>query len=77
MFPSADSIEIYPASLDGIDGGVELDAHNDHRLIQAFAVVGLATNYPITVSNAIHIAKSYPQFFDDLIKLGARIERVI
>jgi len=74
--PAADSIEIHPAGLDGIQGGVELDAHADHRLIEAFVAVGLAANHPITVSNVIHIAKSYPQFFDDLIELGARIERV-
>jgi 3-phosphoshikimate 1-carboxyvinyltransferase len=77
VIPSADSIEIHPAGLDGIEGGVELEAHNDHRLIEAFVAVGLATKRPITVSNVFHIAKSYPQFFDDLIKLGARIERVI
>jgi len=74
--PSADSIEIHPAGLDGIQGGVELDAHADHRLIEAFVAVGLAVNHPITVSNVIHIAKSYPQFFDDLIELGARIEQM-
>ncbi len=74
--PSADSIEIHPAGLDGIQGGVELDAHADHRLIEAFVAVGLAANHPITVSNVIHIAKSYPQFFDDLIELGARIEQM-
>ena len=71
--PSADSIEIYPAGLKGIQGGVELDAHADHRLIEAFVAVGLAANRPITVSNAFHIAKSYPQFFDDLVELGAKI----
>jgi len=74
--PSANSIEIHPTGLDDIQGGVELDAHADHRLIQAFVAVGMATNRPITVSNVFHIAKSYPQFFDDLIELGARIERV-
>jgi len=76
VIPSADSIEIYPTAQDGVKGGVELDAHADHRLIEAFVAVGLATNRPITVSNVFHIAKSYPQFFDDLIKLGAKIERV-
>ncbi len=74
--PSADSIEIHPAGLDGIQGGVELDAHADHRLIEAFVAIGLATNRPITVSNVFHIAKSYPLFFDDLIELGARIEQM-
>jgi 3-phosphoshikimate 1-carboxyvinyltransferase len=76
VIPSADSIEIHPAGLEGIQGGVELDAHEDHRLIQAFVAVGLATNSPITISNALHIAKSYPHYFDDLIELGAKVECV-
>ena len=76
VIPSANSIEIHPAGMDGIEGGVELEAHDDHRLIEAFVAVGLATKRPITVSNVFHIAKSYPQFFDDLIKLGAKIERI-
>ncbi len=76
VIPSTDSIEIHPADLDGIEGGVGLDAHADHRLIEAFVSVGLGSNRPITVSNAFHIAKSYPHFFDDLIDLGAKIERV-
>ena len=76
VIPSADSIEIYPAKPDGIRGGVEFDAHSDHRLIQAFVAVGLATKHPITVSGAIHIAKSYPHFIHDLSRLGANIEPV-
>jgi len=76
VIPSADSIEIHSDGLNGIEGGVELDAHADHRLIEAFAVVGLGSNHPITVTNAFHIAKSYPHFFDDLVSLGAKIEQV-
>lgn len=77
VLPSEDAIEIYPAGSDGVYGGVELDAHADHRLIEAFTAIGLATKHPITISNATHIAKSYPHFFDDLTALGARIEPVI
>ncbi len=76
VIPSTDSIEINPAGSNGIEGGVDLDAHADHRLIEAFVAVGLGSKRPVTVSNAFHIAKSYPRFFDDLIKLGATIERV-
>jgi 3-phosphoshikimate 1-carboxyvinyltransferase len=71
--PSADAIEIRPAGSEGIDGGVNLDAHADHRLIQAFAAIGLGSKEPISISNAHHIAKSYPHFFDDLIELGAKV----
>ena len=76
VIPFDDSIEIYPTGLNGIVGGVELDAHADHRLIEAFVVVGLGSNLPITIINAFHIAKSYPHFFEDLVSLGAKIERV-
>jgi len=76
VIPSADSIEMHPDGLNGIEGGVELDAHADHRLIEAFVVVGLGSKRPVTVVDAFHIAKSYPRFFDDLIDLGAKIERV-
>ncbi len=75
VIPSADSIEVHPAGLDGIEGGANLDAHADHRLIESFVAIGLGSRQPITVSNAHHIAKSYPRFFDDLIDLGARIEQ--
>ena len=57
-------------------GAWNLSAHSDHRLIQAFVAVGLAAKHPITVSGAIHIAKSYPHFFHDLSKLGAKIEGI-
>ncbi len=77
VIPCADSIEIQPAGLNGIEGGVELDAHADHRLIEAFVAVGLVSNRPISVSNVFHIAKSYPQFLNDLIELGAKIEQVL
>ena len=76
VVPSADSIEIHPVGLDSIKGDVNLDAHADHRLIQTFVAIGLASKQPITVSDAFHIAKSYPHFFEDLIDLGAKIERV-
>ncbi len=76
VLPSTDSIEIHPSDQNGIQGGVDLDAHADHRLIEAFVAVGLGSKHAISVSNAFHIAKSYPSFFDDLMKLGAKIERV-
>ncbi len=69
----ADAIEIRPAGQDGIAGGVTLDAHADHRLIEACAIVGLGSRQPVTINGALHIAKSYPAFFEDLRELGAII----
>ncbi len=76
VIPSADSIEIYPIGSNTIEGCVNLDARADHRLIEAFVAIGLGSKHPVTVSNAHHITKSYPHFFEDLINLGAKIERV-
>ena len=76
VIPSADAIEIHPAGPDGIIGGVSLDAHSDHRLIEAFAALGLGSKHSVSISNAWHIAKSYPHFFHDLLDLGAKIEQV-
>ena len=74
---TADAFEIPAIEAEGIHGGVQVDAHADHRLIEALAAVGLGNKYPITIADAQHVAKSYPHFFADLAKLGAKIEWVI
>jgi len=68
-----DAFEIVGAP-DGLDGGIELDAHNDHRVIMLLTIVGLRCRRPVTILDAHHIAKSYPAFFHDLRSLGARID---
>jgi 3-phosphoshikimate 1-carboxyvinyltransferase len=72
--PSEDALEIVPVEASGVHGGVTVDAHSDHRLIQALTVAGLGSQQPVTIMNAQHIAKSYPHFFADLISVGAKIE---
>ncbi len=74
VVPVADSIEIHPVGRDSIQGKVEMEAHADHRLIQACTVVGMGSHSPITINHAFHIAKSYPRFFDDLMQIGAKID---
>jgi 3-phosphoshikimate 1-carboxyvinyltransferase len=64
--PLPDAIEIDPVEPGQIHGGVEVEAHADHRLIQALAIAGLGSRAPIMIRNAQHIAKSYPRFFEDL-----------
>ena len=71
---STDAFEISAIGAEGIHGGVQVEAHSDHRLIEALAAVGLGSRHPITISNAQHVAKSYPHFFADLATLGAKIE---
>ncbi|WP_054028026.1 3-phosphoshikimate 1-carboxyvinyltransferase [Bacillus sp. FJAT-28004] len=59
---------------EGVEGGVEINAHYDHRVIMALSVVGLRAKQPIRIRDAHHVAKSYPIYFDHLQALGANIE---
>lgn len=59
---------------EGVEGGVEIDAHFDHRVIMALTVVGLRSKRGLVIRDAHHVAKSYPQYFDHLRSLGAQIE---
>ncbi|MFD3258584.1 3-phosphoshikimate 1-carboxyvinyltransferase [Paenibacillus lentus] len=60
----------------GLEGGVEINAHYDHRVIMALTVVGLRCREPLVIKDAHHVAKSYPQFFDHITALGASVEWV-
>jgi 3-phosphoshikimate 1-carboxyvinyltransferase len=55
----------------GIEGGVSVDGHSDHRLLMALAIVALRSRSGLTLTGVEHIAKSYPQFFAELRRLGA------
>ncbi|BBH19600.1 3-phosphoshikimate 1-carboxyvinyltransferase [Paenibacillus baekrokdamisoli] len=61
---------------EGVEGGVEINAHYDHRVIMALTVVGLRAKQPLRIRDAHHVAKSYPIFFDHLQALGANVEWV-
>ncbi|MDD9270131.1 3-phosphoshikimate 1-carboxyvinyltransferase [Paenibacillus sp. GCM10023248] len=60
----------------GVPGGVEINAHFDHRVIMALTVVGLRSEKGLTIRDAHHVAKSYPQYFDHLRSIGAQVELV-
>ncbi|OXM85907.1 3-phosphoshikimate 1-carboxyvinyltransferase [Paenibacillus rigui] len=60
----------------GVEGGVEINAHYDHRVIMALTVVGLRSKQGLVINDAHHVAKSYPHYFEHLLSLGAQIELV-
>ncbi|WP_282941671.1 3-phosphoshikimate 1-carboxyvinyltransferase [Paenibacillus sp. RC67] len=60
----------------GVTGGVEINAHYDHRVIMALTVVGLRSEKGLIINDAHHVAKSYPHYFEHLLSLGANIELV-
>ncbi len=55
-------LEITGGPLEG--GGV--DPHNDHRMAMACAVAGLKSRYGVRMEGEACVAKSYPDFFQDL-----------
>jgi 3-phosphoshikimate 1-carboxyvinyltransferase len=61
---------------EGVEGGVEINAHIDHRVIMALTVVGLRSKQGLLIKDAHHVAKSYPIYFDHLRALGAQVEWV-
>ena len=45
-------------------------------MVMALSILGMAGNGAIEISTAECVAKSYPEFFDDLDTLGAQIQLV-
>jgi 3-phosphoshikimate 1-carboxyvinyltransferase len=52
--------------------GVELDGHNDHRIVMALSVILTQTGGILQGAEAVR--KSYPDFFGDIAGLGAEVE---
>lgn len=50
-----------------------IDSHNDHRIAMAATVVALPGNVSIDIQGADCINKSYPDFYNDMIKAGGQI----
>ena len=55
---------------------MEIDAHQDHRLVMAFSILALCTKEGLVINGAEHVKKSYPAFFTDLTSLGAVVEEL-
>ena len=66
-----DTLEINKVDIDKYHN-LTFDSHNDHRLVIALSLVLSITGGKIINSDAVK--KSYPNFFDDLKKLGLELE---
>ncbi len=51
----------------------EVDSHGDHRIAMAAATVAMIARTPVKIAGAECVAKSYPDFYQDLKTLGGRI----
>ena len=70
--PQEDAI-IVQGRPQGIEGGVTVDGHNDHRLLMALAIVALRSRRGLRLRGIEHISKSYPHFFEELQRLGVEV----
>ena len=62
---TCDGLKITPRALHG----AEIDTYDDHRMAMSLALVGLAVP-GVVIRNPDCTAKTYPQFFRDLERLG-------
>lgn len=64
-----DGMVVYPSALKG----AHLTSHKDHRIALSMIVASLAAEGESVIEDVEHIAKSYPDFFSEFTKLGAKI----
>lgn len=58
----------------GAPKGCAFDGGNDHRTVMSAAVIASAANGVSTIDGAEHCAKSYPEFFEEIKRLGGNID---
>ena len=69
---TSDELVVYPRERD-FSPAMAINPHGDHRIAMAASIIGLAGDHPVIVKDAECVAKSYPEFFDDLAVLGANV----
>lgn len=57
-----------------LQGGCEVDGHNDHRIVMSAAIAALRCREPVVIRGAEAVAKSYPDFFERFRELGGRAD---
>lgn len=53
--------------------GADVESHHDHRIAMACAVAGLKADSEMVIDDAEAVAKSYPDFYRDLEKMGVNL----
>ncbi|KKS98374.1 MAG: 3-phosphoshikimate 1-carboxyvinyltransferase, 3-phosphoshikimate 1-carboxyvinyltransferase [Candidatus Gottesmanbacteria bacterium GW2011_GWA2_43_14] len=66
---SESKLKVFP----GLLQAARIDAFDDHRICMAFTVAALAAGGQTVIKGAESVNKSYPGFFADLLKLGAKV----
>ena len=56
--------------------GAFIDGHHDHRIVMATTIAALTAEGPSIIENAEYAAVSYPNFYETMKALGAKIEQL-
>lgn len=56
--------------------GGQVDGMNDHRMVMAAAVAACHAMEAVRICGAEAVSKSHPDFFDELFRLGAHMEKI-
>ena len=57
-----------------IRGGVTIDSFGDHRIPMSMAILAQAASGPVHLADVGCVNKSYPEFWDDLRRVGGHVE---
>ncbi len=66
-----DSLTVYGS---GTLRGGTIDSFNDHRIVMSAAIAASRCESEVAITNAQAVNKSFPTFFDEIRKLGAKIQ---
>lgn len=58
-----------------IKGGLMLSSAGDHRIAMMITLLGMVAEEPIVLTESEVIAKSFPSYYESLIKVGANIQQ--
>ena len=72
VFVTNDSIHINKSKIDF--SNIKIKTYNDHRMAMAFAPLGILK--PIIIESPNVVSKSFPDFWDKIIDIGFKINKV-
>lgn len=75
---TSDGLLIHGAGLsrrNGLIGG-DIDSFGDHRIVMSLSIAALFTQKGVIIRGAEAVNKSYPAFFDELIRLGGDVREL-
>ena len=71
---NTDTMTVHPWGSNRPTELIKLHPHGDHRMVIALSVLAIGGSGPLKIEEAECVAKSYPEFFDDLETLGAEVQ---